>query len=270
MGLMRTSLFLLIGLVSFSACKTSGDLARNRGSEFVDPTAVVTADSAGGGQTGGASGDTEELQRQIEALKGQIEEEKVASQRAQEILSLKVNELQEVNGVLAAQLAAIKAGQTPEPVAGGADASGASLQGAEKLWKLAEQDLNQGKHESALKIVSDLVKTYPKDKLVFQALMLKGVLHYKLTQFSDAALAFNQVIDKFPKKKTLPMAWFGQGAAFAQMKRPEDSKIFFDELIRKFPQSTEAKKAVRIVAKKEKVPADLLPMVIQKNGNLTL
>ena len=93
-------LFVLVFLL-VAGCKTSGDLARNRGREFVDPTAVVTTEASNpnAGSLTSVSADAEELQRQIEALKGQMEEERVASQKAQEILSAKVGELQEITGV---------------------------------------------------------------------------------------------------------------------------------------------------------------------------
>lgn len=253
----------IAGLSLLGSCKTSSDLARARGREFVDPTNVVTSESTV--NVSQTSAQSEDLERQIEILKGQLEEEKLSAARNQEILNAKIQELQGVNAALVAQLGNVKA---PEPSLSGAGETGA--QGAEKLWNLAMEDLAQGKFEVALSGVSEIAKTYPKDKLVFDALMMKGLLHYKLTQFNEAALSFNQVIDRFPKRKSIALAWFGQGASFAQMKRPDDSKIFFEELVRKYPQSPEAKRAEKILTKKEKVPADLLPLAQGKNGKITL
>jgi len=130
--------------------------------------------------------------------------------------------------------------------------------GGASLWDLAMKDLRDNKLNEALINFEELARSYPKDTRHFHALIGAGYIHYKLKQYKEAAVVFNQAIDKHTKHASLGQAWFGGGASLAQMGQLEDSKLFFSEVVKRFPKSPEASVAKAIMAKKRKVPADLL------------
>src|SRR5690606_15323770 len=95
---------------------------------------------------------------------------------------------------------------------------------SEKLWTMAMADLQAGRFDAALKLFENFSRLYPKNVRMPYAVLASGLIKYRLTQYREAALYFNQVIDIGQKKQFTALAWFGQGAAFAMLKQNEDAK----------------------------------------------
>ena len=238
-----------------AGCRTSGELAASRADD--DPTNVKTVEAP---ETQPSAAPTlENLQQELDIARGNLENTQAQAKQDKEKLEARITELETQNKSLQDEMAKLKTSAPAKPIAvDGALPNGKS--GAPLLWELAANDLKAGRFDKAISPLEELVKTYPKDKLAFQALFQLGLTQYRLTRYSDSALTFNQVIDRFPKKKETALAWLGQASSFAQMKQLEDAKLIFEELAKRYPNSPEAATAKKIAKKKEKVPADLFPL----------
>ena len=84
-----------------------------------------------------------------------------------------------------------------------------------------------------------------------------GFARYRLKEYKEAAVIFNQAIDRYAKRPELSLAWFGGGSALAALGQKEDSRLFFQEVVNRYPKSLEAGNARLILARKKKVPLDL-------------
>jgi tol-pal system protein YbgF len=273
-------------LFALNACRTSGDIASGRDDRYVDPTNVQTIDTPPSAAPGAATAQTspEQLQTELAVARGDLENAKYASTQEETQLRARIAELEGENQRLNQELhggAPTDGSSTPNTAAStgvmspvvtpapGATSSSTRQKpievhgampeksGAPLLWELAQNDLKAGRYDKALSPLSELAKTYPKDPLALYALLGAGMAQYRLKQYSDAAVTFNQVIDKFPKKKETGIAWFGQGAAFVALKQSDDAKVLLEEVARRYPNSTEANAAKRMLKHKEKAPSDL-------------
>ncbi len=239
-------------LLIVTGCKTSGQLARSKNT-YQEPVSIKTVENSS--QTNSAS--DENLVREYEMLKGELENQRFKTESEKSQLELKIKDLETKNKSLVEEIQKLRSGQT-QPIIDAGTQIPAGKSGAPLLWELALKDLNAGQFEKAVTPLSELIKNYPKDAKTFSATLALAAAHFQLSHYDESVLLFNQAIDKYPKKSDLAFAWFGQGVAFAQMKRAEDSKLFFEELVRRYPKSNEAKLAQKILNKKEKVPSDLV------------
>jgi TolA-binding protein len=246
-------------ILSTAACKTSGDLKGGDGG-YDDPTQVQTIeapDEVGeGAESAPVPRNVENLRRQLEISRGELENLRYASQQEIQQLRMQNGQLSEDNRKLSEEILKYRSGQqaaAPGPAAGTGGA-----QGAELLWKTGVQHLNQGKIQEGLSTFQSLITSYPKDRHVFGATLLSGMAQYRLGDHKAAALTFNQAIDRAPAKGVAPaVAWFGQGAAFTKLGQSDDAKLFFEETVRRYPQSQAAVLARPILARKAKAPDDL-------------
>jgi TolA-binding protein len=241
-------------LLGLSACKTSGDL---KGPAYDDPTQVQTIDAPEDGdpsENAPLPRNVENLRRQLEITRGELENLKYASSQELQQLRLQNTQLQDDNRKLSEEIIRYRSGQ--QQAAAPAPAAGPG--GADLLWKSGLAGLNQGKIQEALNSFQSLLSSYPKDKHAFGATLLSGMAQYRLGDHKSAALSFNQAIDRAPARGVGPaVAWFGQGAAFNKLGQADDAKLFFEETVRRYPQSQAAVLARPILARKAKAPDDL-------------
>jgi TolA-binding protein len=76
-----------------------------------------------------------------------------------------------------------------------------------------------------------------------QARFLVAESYFKLGDFRNAALKYNDFLDGKPQKKYVPLAKMHMGDAFRKLGDSETAKVYYEELIKEFPSSDEAAKA---------------------------
>lgn len=242
----------LLTLGTLTACKTSRDMVRG---DREDDDPIKTVENPAVKNTGPSaaySESTEELKRELAITQGDLESLRAQSLRDKEDLNKRIADLELEKQKLADENQKLKGTPVQDEET--------EKQSAESLWMDARKDLREGKIETGERNLRVLIKDYPKDKNVYPAMLLLGMAQYRLGQFKEAALTFNQSIDRFPKKPDITLAWFGQGAAFVQLKQGEDAKLFFEECIRRNPKSLEAREARKLMKKRAKAPADLFAL----------
>ncbi len=191
----------------------------------------------------------EELQRQLDVARGEIENLKYQHEQSLKELTDRISSLEEENQKLKASGATV----------GGAPSVGKNSEETVKLlWDLGLASLSKGDRLRAIDSFKTLADTYPKHALAHSSLLALGMLYYGQQNFKDAAIRFNSAIDRFPRKKNgISLLEFGIAASVHHLGNKEDAKLFFEDLVRKYPKSAAAAQARAVLSKKSKLPEDL-------------
>lgn len=116
-------------------------------------------------------------------------------------------------------------------------------QTAKSVYDLGQKLRKKGSLEAARKKFEEVVKKYPKSKLVPSAQYWAGDVLYSQKRYEESILAFNQVIKRYPKSGKVPAALLKQGMAFRALGDKRTAKIVFNRLIKSYPKSSPAKTA---------------------------
>ncbi len=250
--------FVTFSLFALAACRTSRDIQVDR-IESEEPTATRTIENPSLGNAGSSAHNTaiENLQRELAVAQGDLENERNNSQKERESLNSRLSALEEENKRLSGEIEKMKGDATASAAAATEEEPESKKISPEKLWEQARRLLREGEMKLALEPLETLRRRFPKDANVYRSLLLTAMAQYRIQNFKEAALVFNQAIDKFGSRKDIGIAWFGQGAAFMRMGHREDSKLFFEEAMKRAPRSLEAHEAKKLLKKKSKAPNDL-------------
>ncbi|MBI2082113.1 MAG: tol-pal system protein YbgF [Deltaproteobacteria bacterium] len=178
-----------------------------------------------------------ELRREVQALKGLLEEAKYffqqESDKNQKLLrdfDFRITGLEERISLHQKQLEEIlikKKGESQE----------------EADYRAALSEINLGNYTQALKLFEAFLKKYPKSSLADNAQYWKGEALYASRDFASALLEFQKVVKNFPQSEKTPGAILKQGYCLFEQKGYEDAKVFLNQLIQNYPKSDEAGEA---------------------------
>jgi tol-pal system protein YbgF len=116
---------------------------------------------------------------------------------------------------------------------------------ADRLYKRALQEYQQGNYEVAIVLFKQFLREHPKASLTGHAQYWIGESLYGQKQFEASIVAFDEVIRKYPKDSKVPAALLKQGYAFAELKDPRNARFFFEQVQKKYPKSPEAQQAAK-------------------------
>jgi len=114
---------------------------------------------------------------------------------------------------------------------------------AERLYKRAVQEQQQGNHEVAIVLFKQFLRQHPKASIAGTAQYGIGESLYSQKQFEAAIVAFDEVIRKYPNDSKIPAALLRQGFAFAELKDVRNARFFLQQVQQKYPDSPEARQA---------------------------
>jgi tol-pal system protein YbgF len=114
---------------------------------------------------------------------------------------------------------------------------------AERLYKRALQEQQQGNHEVAIVLFKQFLRQHPKASMAGTAQYGIGESLYAQKQFEAAIVAFDEVIRKYPNDSRIPAALLKQGYAFAELKDVRNARFFLQQVQQKYPDSPEARQA---------------------------
>lgn len=139
----------------------------------------------------------------------------------------------------------------PAPAAAGDDdkPSAASPKSAQGIYDLGLRLYKQKSYDAARDRFEDLVKKFPKDKLVDNAQFWVGESYYAQKKYEEAILAYNQLVKKWPQSDKAPGGLLKQGMAFKELGDKRTAKIVLGNLIKNYPKSAEAKSAEKLMEK---------------------
>ncbi len=243
--MMSNNKILFLFLCFCLSCKTSGDLAAER--ETQDPGQIKTLPSQkNGSETAPTVVTNEDMARDLEVLKGKLQEVEYLHQNEKTQLEAKVAQLETEKKALQEEVSVLKGGGSAEATKGG-----------DLLWETAQKDLAEKNYAKAVSVLKDFIENFPKEHRSEDALILKAQAEYSSDQFKEALVSFGLYLDKYPQGKEGPMAWLGQGAALIRMKQKKDAKLFLEQCVSLYPKSREARIAKKLLKDPRLVPATL-------------
>lgn len=114
---------------------------------------------------------------------------------------------------------------------------------AQALYDTGMENFSARKYAEAERAFSDFLKNYKGHALSGDAQFQLAECSFQRNQFSDAALAYQEVITKFPKSSKVPAAYLKQGISFSKVGQKAAAQARLNELIKKYPRSAEATRA---------------------------
>ena len=114
---------------------------------------------------------------------------------------------------------------------------------AQALYDAGVNDFQARKYAEAERSFNDFLKNYKGHNLAGDAQFYLAECSFQRNQFSDAALAYQDVITKFPKSAKVPAAYLKQGISFSKVGQKAAAQARLNELIKKYPRSAEAQRA---------------------------
>lgn len=245
------SLFLTAFLVA--GCKTSGDLRAEKMSKdpgeirtIGEPVQQTKARETHAPQAQSSQVGDEDMARQIEVLKGQLQEKDYLHQQEKTQWENRIQALEAERSRLLEEVQILQ-GTAPATASKGGDL----------LWEAAQRDIKNRKYAEAAVSLKDFINNFPNDPRVEDAQILKGQSEYASDQFKATMVTFGAYLDKYPKGKGRAMAWLGQGAALIRMKQKKDSKLFLEQCVSLHPKSKEARLARRLLKTPNYVPPEI-------------
>lgn len=118
---------------------------------------------------------------------------------------------------------------------------------AQALYDKALEEFKARKYKNAIRDWSEFTKTFPKHKLVPNALFWEGESYYQLKDYANAALKYQIVIAKHSKSNKYKSALLKQGLCLIKLGKIKSGKFILEDLIKKAPESAEANRAKTII-----------------------
>jgi tol-pal system protein YbgF len=129
----------------------------------------------------------------------------------------------------------------------------------DSLYRRALAEINTQNYKSALSLLDQFLKKYPKSSLVDNAQYWKGEALYASKDYPNAILEFQKVVKQYAKSEKVPGAILKQGYSFYEMKNYLDAKAFLQKVVTDFPQSDEAAAAKERIFKIDQLLAKAPP-----------
>ncbi|WP_320175532.1 tol-pal system protein YbgF [Maridesulfovibrio sp.] len=103
------------------------------------------------------------------------------------------------------------------------------------------------KYKDAIRDMAEFTKTFPKHKLVPNAIFWEGECYYQLKDYANAALKYQGVIAKHSSSNKYRPALLKQGLCLIKLGKTKSGRYILEDLIKKAPDSAEAKRAESII-----------------------
>jgi tol-pal system protein YbgF len=186
------------------------------------------------------SSEIDQIKRELQFIKGSIEENSHLTQQTVlelkskiENLSFSVNQTQGRISSLQKKPVKLPKEEPPRKLVS------TKKNKYDKAYALFEA----GKYSEARKLFEDFSKTYPKDQLTDNAIYWIGNCYFKEKKYKKAISVFENLINSFPQSNKAPDSYYIQALAFLEINEPLTAKIMLETLIQNFPSSQAASKA---------------------------
>lgn len=118
---------------------------------------------------------------------------------------------------------------------------------AQALYDKALGLFKKRSYKEAIRDWAEFSATFPKHKLVPNAIFWEGECYYQLKDYANAALKYQVVIAKHPKSNKYRSSLLKQGICLIRLGKSKSGKYILEDLIKKAPDSAEAKRAKNII-----------------------
>lgn len=174
------------------------------------------------------------MKRKLDASSGGMSREQV-----QELLS-RVQALEaEVSG-LGEKLASLETGEAGPPGEPGKDQAEPE-ETAEDFYEKALVEFKNNDFEKARAMMSEFMKKYPENTLAGNAQFWVAETYYAEKDYTDAILAYEDLLQKYKGHNKIPAALLKQGFAFLELGDEKAARGILKELMANHPDSEQAK-----------------------------
>ena len=118
---------------------------------------------------------------------------------------------------------------------------------AKALYDAGYKAFTDGKYSQSLQSFTDFTKNYSKHNLIGNAWFWKGESNFRLKNYANAALDYEQVIANYPKNQKVPAAYLKQAMSFKEVNKKDVARFRLEDLIKKFPNAPEAARAKQLL-----------------------
>ncbi len=118
---------------------------------------------------------------------------------------------------------------------------------AQALYDKGLSLFKERKYKEAIRDWAEFTKTFPKHKLVPNAVFWEGECYYQLGDYANAALKYQVVIAEHSKSNKYRSALLKQGLCLIKLGKSKSGRYILEDLIKKAPDSAEAKRAKSIL-----------------------
>ena len=138
--------------------------------------------------------------------------------------------------------ASAPAGPAPSPAAGGAP-SGLPSISADTLYQNGLRDFTSGKYDLARQEFSDYMRNFPTNDLASNAQFYLGEIYYAQNDFTNAIMAYDNVLMNYPRSFKLAASMYKKGTAELELGLKASGVRDLREVVRRFPSSDESKRS---------------------------
>ena len=245
---------LALTLVALGGCATKGDLRRVEEQVLLSRGENQRADSARAAQlaeiiefqraimdsVSAASRGLTEVQRQVSVLRGDLSSELInVQQQLVQVQALtgqsqqRLTELQTQLDARSEQVSAVTVpGDTAAPPPSGAPS-------AEQIYQTSVQQLRRGSPGTARLGLRELLRLYPDNALVPDALYFLGET-FAAESPDSAAVYYGRVAEAYPKSQRAAGALYKLGLVAERRKDMEQARGYYQRVVRDHPASNEA------------------------------
>ena len=115
----------------------------------------------------------------------------------------------------------------------------------DEQYRAAKQVYDNNDFNTARERFQKFIKEYPKSNNADNAQFWIGETYYREKWYEKAILEYQKVIEKYPKGNKVTASLLKQGFAFLNLGDKTNARLILSELIKKYPKSNEAKIAER-------------------------
>ncbi len=130
---------------------------------------------------------------------------------------------------------------SPEHAAGAVEIQNAPVSPDEKLYRDAYMAYKAGQMDQAAALFDELTATYPKSRLVADAIYWVGEARLAQGRFDEAVLQFDRVLKEFPGSKKELNALLKQAEAFDRMGDAKSSRIIYQKITSDHPHTAQGR-----------------------------
>jgi tol-pal system protein YbgF len=189
------------------------------------------------------SSEIDQIKRELQFIKGSIEENSHLTQ--QNVLELKSkiealsSSVNQTQGRISSLQKQPVINPKKEPQANPVSNIKSKKDEYDEAYTLYQKE----KYSEARKLFKDFSKTYPQDQLTDNEMYWTGMCYSKEKKHEKAITVFEDLINKFPKSNKAPDSHYAQAIAFLELNEPLTAKIILETLIQNFPSSQAASMA---------------------------
>ena len=189
------------------------------------------------------SSEIEQIKRELQFIKGSIEENSNLTQQSVLELKKKIEDLSFSVNQTQGRISSLQKQPVINPKKELPATPVPTIKSKKNKYDEAYALYKKGNYSEARRLFEDFSKTYPKNQLADNAIYWIANCYFKEKNYEKSISVFEDLINEFPESNKAPDAHYVQALAFLELNEPLTAKIILETLIQNFPSSQAASMA---------------------------